>query len=82
MNSFNNITIKCLICASHCSGDIMVNGLDKILLSWKHWRVVCLKITVSGWVSDGCSLIWVFIDLSEEMTMRLALPSDGQELAM
>lgn len=50
INYMNYFNIKCLICASHCSGDIMVNGLEKILLSWKRWRVVCLKITQSGWL--------------------------------
>jgi hypothetical protein len=54
MNSTNSLNnIKCLIRASRPSGDMMVNGIDKILLSWKHWRVVCSKnnkIRKGGWV--------------------------------
>lgn len=58
------------MCGSHGSGDIMVNDLDKILLSWKHWRVVCKY--QDGWVGEG-SLRWVVPDLSEDMTTRLYL---------
>lgn len=52
MHSFSNI--KCLVNARHCSGDIMVNGIDKIpaVMETDEYTMSENNKMAGGWVGE------------------------------